>query len=100
MPLAARSTDLASHGTPISSAPGSVTTLVGSLPALRVGPDFHACPMMIPGTPPIPHVGGVPPVGSVTVLINNMPAARMGDSIPEAAEPNVIAMGAPTVMIG
>jgi uncharacterized Zn-binding protein involved in type VI secretion len=100
MPLAARSTDLASHGIPISSAPGSVTTLVGGLPSLRCGPDFNACPLVIPGVPPIPHVGNVAPMGSTTVLINNMPAARMGDSIPEAGPPNSIAIGAPTVMIG
>ena len=26
-------------------------------PAARIG-DMHVCPMVTPGTPPIPHVGG------------------------------------------
>jgi len=26
-------------------------------PAARIG-DMHTCPMVTPGTPPVPHVGG------------------------------------------
>ena len=48
-------------------------------PAARVG-DMHVCPMVTPGVPPIPHVGGpVLPPGGITVLIGGMPAARVGD---------------------
>ena len=34
------------------------------MPAARVG-DMHVCPMVTPGVPPIPHVGGpiLPPGG-------------------------------------
>jgi uncharacterized Zn-binding protein involved in type VI secretion len=39
-------------------------------------------------------------VGSTTVFINGLPAARQGDIIVEAAPPNTIAIGCPTVLIG
>jgi uncharacterized Zn-binding protein involved in type VI secretion len=39
-------------------------------------------------------------VGSATVLIGGLPAARQGDQVVEASAPNVIAIGAPTVLIG
>jgi len=96
-------------------------------PAARVG-DMHVCPMVTPGTPPVPHVGGpVLPPGGVTVLIGALPAARMGDlavcvgppdSIVKGAFPvpisrnpaarmgdqtahgGTVAMGCPTVLIG
>ena len=65
--------------------------------AARAG-DLHVCPMVTPGTPPIPHVGGpVMPPGCMTVLIGGMPAARMGDS---TAHGGSIVLGCPTVMIG
>ena len=48
-------------------------------PAARVG-DMHMCPMVTPGVPPIPHVGGpILPPGGITVMIGGQPAARMGD---------------------
>ncbi len=48
-------------------------------PAARVS-DMHVCPMVTPGVPPVPHVGGpVLPAGAPTVLIGGLPAARMGD---------------------
>lgn len=95
-------------------------------PAARIG-DMHTCPMVTPGVPPIPHVGGPiskgqpnvlvcmmpqaritdmavcvgPPdlivKGSAGVLVGGMPAARMGDN---TAHGGVIVMGAPTVLIG
>ena len=66
-------------------------------PAARVG-DMHVCPMVTPGVPPIPHVGGpILPPGGVTVLIANQPAARMGDL---TAHGGSIVLGAPTVLIG
>ena len=100
MPLAARVGDLTSHGTPLGPGPGSVTVLIGGMPAWRASADFHACPMVIPGPVPVPHVGGTVAMGSVTVMIENMPAARQGDMIMESGPPNSISMGCPTVMIG
>lgn len=69
-------------------------------PAARAG-DMHVCPMMTPGVPPIPHVGGpVMPPGCPTVLIQSMPAARVGDMCVCVGPPDVIAMGSFTVLIG
>jgi uncharacterized Zn-binding protein involved in type VI secretion len=96
-------------------------------PAARVS-DMHTCPMVTPGTPPVPHVGGpVLPPGGMTVLIGALPAARMGDlalcvgppdsivkgafPVPIAGSPaarmgdqtvhgGAIVMGCPTVLIG
>lgn len=68
-------------------------------PAARVA-DMHVCPMVTPGVPPIPHVGGpVLPPGGITVLIGGMPAARVGDMCLCVGPPDVIAMGAFTVLI-
>ena len=101
MPLAARVGDQTSHGTPLGGPrSGSVNVLIGGMPAWRATADFHACPLATPGTPPIPHVGGVVSKGSATVLINNLPAARQGDMIVESGPPNTITMGCPTVLIG
>jgi uncharacterized Zn-binding protein involved in type VI secretion len=63
--------------------------------------DLHVCPMVTPGLPPIPHVGG--PVigpGAPTVLIGNMPAAVLGDSCVCVGPPDTIIKGSSTVMIG
>jgi uncharacterized Zn-binding protein involved in type VI secretion len=69
-------------------------------PAARVG-DMHVCPMVTPGLPPIPHVGGpILPPGGITVLIGGMPAARVGDMCICVGPPDVIAMGSFTVLIG
>jgi len=70
------------------------------LPAARVG-DMHVCPMVTPGVPPIPHVGGpILPPGGIPVLIGGMPAARVSDMCICVGPPDVIAMGSPTVLIG
>ncbi len=69
-------------------------------PAARVT-DLHTCPMVTPGTPPVPHVGG--PVigpGASTVLIGGMPAAVVGDMCACAGPPDTIVKGSSTVMIG
>ena len=59
------------------------------------------CPMVTPGTPPIPHVGGpVMPPGCMTVLIGGMPAARVGDMCTCVGPPDSIVKGSGTVMIG
>jgi len=69
-------------------------------PAARVG-DMHNCPLVTPGTPPIPHVGGpILPPGCPTVLIGGVPAARVTDMAVCVGPPDSIAMGSPTVLIG
>src|SRR5688572_5591597 len=69
-------------------------------PASRLG-DMHVCPMVTPGVPPIPHVGGpILPPCCPTVLIGFMPAARVTDMCVCVGPPDVIAKGSMTVMIG
>ncbi len=98
MPPAARMGDPTAHGGSIVL--GAPTVLIGGQPAARVG-DMHVCPMVTPGVPPIPHVGGpILPPGSPTVLIAGQPAARMGDMAVCVGPPDSIVMGFPTVMIG
>jgi uncharacterized Zn-binding protein involved in type VI secretion len=98
MPTAARMGDQTVHGGTISI--GFPTVLIGNKPAARVG-DLHVCPLVMPGTPPIPHIGGpISPPGCPTVLIGNMPAARMGDMAICVGPPDSIAIGEPTVLIG
>ncbi len=61
---------------------------------------MHVCPMVTPGLPPIPHVGGpILPPGGVTVLIGGQPAARVGDMCVCVGPPDVIAMGSFKVAI-
>jgi uncharacterized Zn-binding protein involved in type VI secretion len=68
-------------------------------PAARVG-DNHVCPMVTPGTPPVPHVGGpILPPGAPTVLIAKLPAATMGDMCVCVGPPDSIVMGSTKVMI-
>ena len=69
-------------------------------PAARLT-DMHTCPMVTPGQPPIPHVGG--PVigpGVPTVLIGRMPAAVAGDNAVCVGPPDVIVEGSATVLTG
>ncbi len=69
-------------------------------PAARIG-DMHVCPMVTPGVPPIPHVGGpILPPGMPTVLIGAMPAATATSMCVCVGPPDVIALGSFTVMIG
>ncbi|MCL1629217.1 PAAR domain-containing protein [Roseibaca sp. V10] len=69
-------------------------------PAARLS-DMHVCPMVIPGTPPIPHVGGPVTRGAPTVLIGAMPAARLSDMAlcTPVGIPDPIVSGSATVMI-
>jgi uncharacterized Zn-binding protein involved in type VI secretion len=63
--------------------------------------DMHTCPMVTPGLPPIPHVGG--PIigpGIPTVLIGGLPAAVLGDMLVCVGPPDSIIKGSATVMIG
>lgn len=68
-------------------------------PAARIG-DMHVCPMVTPGLPPIPHVGGpILPPGAPMVLIGGMPAAGMGDMCVCVGPPDSIVLGSATVLI-
>lgn len=70
-----------------------------SKPAARLG-DMHMCPMVTPGVPPIPHVGGpILPPCAPTVLIGGQPAACMGDMCVCVGPPDVIMLGSTTVLI-
>ncbi len=63
--------------------------------------DPHVCPMVTPGTPPIPHVGGpITGPGVPTVMIGFMPAATVGDMCVCVGPPDSIVKGSSTVMIG
>lgn len=68
-------------------------------PSARIG-DMHVCPMVTPGTPPVPHVGGPISVGCPTVMIGFMPAARVGDMAICVGPPDAIALGSMGVIIG
>lgn len=68
-------------------------------PAARLT-DLHTCPMVTPGLPPIPHVGGpVVGPGVPNVLIAGMPAAVVGDMCVCVGPPDSIVKGSATVMI-
>ncbi len=58
------------------------------------------CPMVTPGVPPIPHVGGPVLVGMPTVLIGNMPAATLGTMCVCVGPPDTIILGSMGVLIG
>jgi len=62
---------------------------------------MHTCPMVTPGLPPVPHVGGpISGPGAPTVLIGSLPAARVGDMAVCVGPPDSIVQGSATVMIG
>ena len=92
---------LTGHGGTVIG-PGCPTVLIEKTPAIRVGADLHVCPMVTPGTPPVPHVGmnnigpGVP-----MVLIGGSPASTVGDNfLCTGTPPAPVLMGASTVFIG
>lgn len=63
--------------------------------------DMHVCPMVTPGTPPIPHVGGpILPPGQPTVLVGFLPAAKVTSLCTCVGPPDTIVKGSVTVMIG
>src|SRR5215510_13742976 len=96
--MAARVSDLTSHGSPLAPGIWSTNVLIGSMPAWRALMDFHACPI-VKGL--IPDVGGMIMLGSPTVLINSMMACRVMDMVVEIpGGPNPVAMGATNVCIG
>jgi uncharacterized Zn-binding protein involved in type VI secretion len=68
-------------------------------PAARLT-DMHQCPMVTPGLPPIPHVGGpIVGPGAPTVLIGGLPAAKVGDLAVCVGPPDSIIKGSATVMV-
>ena len=68
-------------------------------PASRIT-DMHVCPMVTPGLPPIPHVGGPIITGLPTVLTGNMPQARITDMCICVGPPDTIVKGSLTVLVG
>jgi uncharacterized Zn-binding protein involved in type VI secretion len=69
-------------------------------PAARLT-DMHMCPMVTPGLPPIPHVGGpIVGPGCPTVLIGGMPASVMGDMCVCVGPPDSIILGSTGVFFG
>ena len=59
-------------------------------PAARLT-DMHVCPMVTPGMPPVPHVGGpISGPGCATVLIGKLPAARATDMAVCGGPPDAI----------
>jgi uncharacterized Zn-binding protein involved in type VI secretion len=79
--------------------PGCPTVLIGKMSAATLG-DMHVCPMLTPGVPPIPHVGGPISLGSTGVFIGKKPAARMGDMAVCVGPPSSIILDCMTVLIG
>lgn len=69
------------------------------MPAARVT-DMHVCPMVTPGLPPIPHVGGpiIPPC-AVNVLTGGLPQARVTDMATCVGPPDMIVKGSMTVLV-
>jgi uncharacterized Zn-binding protein involved in type VI secretion len=68
------------------------------MPAARIG-DMHVCPMVTPGVPPIPHVGGPIILGAPTVLTGKMPQSRATDMCTCVGPPDTIAKGSATVFV-
>ena len=69
------------------------------MPAARIT-DMHVCPMVTPGLPPIPHVGGpIVSPGAPTVLIVGMPSATLGSMCVCVGPPDVVVMGSTTVLL-
>ncbi len=94
---AARMGDPTAHGGIIIE--GYPAVLIEGKPAARIG-DMHTCPQVIPGMPPIPHVGGPIITGSRTVFIGGKPAARVGDTATCQVSVDIIIKGSNTVLIG
>jgi uncharacterized Zn-binding protein involved in type VI secretion len=62
---------------------------------------MHTCPMVTPGVPPVPHVGGpITGPGMPTVLIGGLPAACVGDLCVCVGPPDSVVKGSATVTIG
>ncbi len=61
---------------------------------------MHTCPMVTPGLPPVPHVGGpITGPGAPMVLIGGLPASILGDLAVCVGPPDSIVKGSVTVLI-
>ena len=69
------------------------------MPAARIT-DMHVCPMVTPGLPPIPHVGGPIIKGQPNVLVGKLPQARVSDMCVCVGPPDVIVKGSAGVFVG
>ena len=95
---AARLGDMTSHGGTIVT--GSSNVFFNGKPAANAL-SMHVCPMVTPGTPPIPHIGMLAvPAGAPTVLINGVPAILMGDMFLCAGPPASVILGSTNILIG
>jgi len=61
--------------------------------------SFHSCPLVTPGIPPIPHLGGPITDGKTSVLIGGLPAATVGCSCACIGTPDVVIKGSKKVLI-
>ena len=69
------------------------------MPASRLG-DMHVCPMVTPGVPPIPHVGGpITGPGAPTVLTGSIPQSVITDLCVCVGPPDVIVKASMTVLV-
>jgi len=95
---AARMGDMTSHGGTIVT--GSANVFFNGMPAANAL-SMHVCPMVTPGTPPIPHVGMLAvPMGALTVLINGVPAIVLGDMFLCVGPPATVILGSFNILIG
>lgn len=95
---AARMGDITSHGGTILT--GSSNVFFNGLPAAN-GNSTHSCPMVTPGTPPVPHIGGMAvPAGALNVFINKKPAIVCGDMFICCGPPATVVAGSQNVFIG
>ena len=70
------------------------------MPAPRIT-DMHLCPMVTPGVPPIPHVGGpIVKPGCPTLLIAMMPSATLTSMCVCVGPPDIVIKGSATVLMG
>lgn len=63
--------------------------------------DMHVCPMVTPGVPPIPHVGGpIITPAPTTVLVGGLPVAGVGSTCVCVGPPDVITPNGNKVFFG
>ena len=71
-----------------------------SKPAARIT-DMHMCPLITPGIPPVPHIGGpLLQPGALNVLICGIPAATVGTMAMCTGATDVVISGSSKVFIG
>lgn len=63
--------------------------------------DMHVCPMVTPGVPPIPHVGGpIITPAPTSVLVGGLPVAGVGSTCVCVGPPDVIIPNSNRVFFG